>query len=342
MRKPISTSLAAILGSGHFDIATRRPFVHTDGRSYCAHGKKLVPVNNALLQYQEWLDIDRVVIEAAVERLVGVSALISKGLVHNLGSIGLTISQWDRASDLTEATVSMSGVTEGQEGTVDFEEQGVPVPVVHSDWRLNLRRLEASRLTGESLDMTMARMAGRVVAEKSETILFAGASVKSGGNSLYGYTNHPHRNTVDMSKQWTDNTKTAAEILTDVQNMLAAARGDNHFGPFSLYVPGEYEGVLDNDYDTTTATGRTIRQRILQLSGISEIVVADKLSNHNVVLVELTADVVDMAIAQDINTVQWESKGGMEQHFKTFAVWAPRIKSHHDGKSGVVHLYDIP
>ena len=342
MRKPLSTSMAAMLGSGNFDINTRRPFIHSDGRGYFAHNGQLVTVNNALLRYEEWLDIDRVVIEAAVDRLIGFSDLMSRGLVHNLGSIGLTVSQWDRASDITEANVSMSGVTEGQEDTVEFEEEGVPVPVVHKDWRLNLRRLEASRLTGESLDTMMARMSGRIVAEKSEDILFAGASVKASSKNLYGYTNHPSRNPVDMAKQWTANNCTAAEILADVQAMLAAARADNYFGPFTLYIPGEYEGKLDDDYDTTTATGRTIRERILQLSGIKEIKVADRLSNHNVVLVQLTADVVDVAIAQDINTVQWEAKGGMELHFKTFAVWAPRIKSDITGKCGVVHLYEIP
>lgn len=334
--------MKTMLGSGNFHPSHMRPFLNAAGQACVVTNGKIVPVTNALLRYEEWLDLDRTVINAAVDRLVGVSDLISKGLVHNLGSIGLTVSQWDRVSDMDEANISISGITKGAEDTPEFDPQSVAIPIVHKDFRLNLRRLEASRILGESLDVTAGSLAGRLVAEKSEDMLFGGSTVKVGDASIPGYLTHTNRNTVDMSKQWTDATKTGAEILADVQNMLAAARGDNYYGPFTLYIPGEYEGVLDNDYDTTTATGRTIRERLLQLSGIQEIKVVDRLSNHNVILVQLTRDVIDLAKAQDVTTVQWEVEGGMQVRFKTYAVWAPRIKSDFSGKSGIVHMYEIP
>ena len=319
-----------------------RPFLNAAGQACIVANGKIVPVSNALLRYEEWLDLDRTVIQAAVDRLVGVADLIGKGLVHNLGSIGLTVSQWDRVSDMTEANASISGITKGEEDTPEFDPQSVAIPIIHKDFRLNLRRLEASRILGEALDVTAGSLAGRLVAEKSEDMLFSGSTVKVGDTSVSGYTTHTNRNTWDLAKQWTANNITAAEILADVQGMLAAARADNYYGPFTLYIPSEYEGVLDNDYDTTTASGRTIRERLLQLSGLQEIKVADRLANHNLVLVQMTKDVVDLAKAQDVTTVQWEVEGGMQVRFKTYAAWAPRIKSDFSGKSGVVHAYEIP
>lgn len=323
---------------GVLDASARRPFIHSDGKPYIIRNGQLVPVANALLRYQEWLELDRVVIKAAVDRLTGIADLISKGLTHSLGSIGLTVSQWDRVSDMTAANVSMSGTTKGEQDTPDFSPQSVPVPIVHKDFVLNLRRLEASRILGEALDTTAGDLAGRLVAEASEDILFAGSTVKVGDAVLYGYTNHTNRNTVTLTEQWTAVGKTGAEILADVQSMLAAARADNYYGPFTMYIPSEYEGVLDNDFNSATSDTRTVRERLMQLAGISEIKVADRLTNHNVVLVQMTKDVVDLAMAQDVNTLQWEVDGGMQVRFKTMAVWAPRIKSDYSGKSGIVHL----
>jgi uncharacterized linocin/CFP29 family protein len=329
----------AIGPDGRLNLNRLRPFIHQDGNTYIANNGTLVRTNApATLRYDEWKDIDRRVIDVATERLVGIADLISCGLTHNLGSVGLTTSQWDRSSDMTEAQISMSGITTGENDAMVFESQAVPVPIIHKDFELNWRRLEASRRFGTSLDVAQGAIAARVVAEKSEDMLFGGASIQVDGNTIYGYTTHPHRNTVTLSEQWTAVGKTGAEILADVQAMLAAARADNMHGPFTLYVPGEYETRLDDDYNPATSDTRTIRQRIMQLNGIQDIKVADRLTNHNVLLVQLDSNVVDLAIAQDINTVQWDAKGGLQSMFKVMAIWVPRIKSDYDGKSGIVHL----
>lgn len=336
---------AASILSKMLSVNHNRPFLDDQGRTCVINAEgKAQPIANAtaLLRYDEWKDIDRVIIEVAVDRLVGIADLMGKGLIHNLGSIGNVISMWERQSDITGASVSMSGIARGEKDTPEFDTAQVPVPVVFKDFEVNARRLEASRKFGASLDVTMPALAARVVSEKSEDMLFAGNAIQVDGSTIYGYTTHPDRNTVDMTKVWTDATKTGANILADVQGMLAAARADKKFGPFTLYIPGEYEGKLDDDYDPASGDTRTIRQRLLALSGIQDIVVADRLANHNVILVQMTRDVVDLAMAQDITTVQWQVYGGLQEEFKVMAVWAPRVKSDYDGNCGVVHLYEIP
>lgn len=330
-------SAAGVIGA--LNAARMRPFINSDGQSrVIVNGQELRTNAPALLRYDEWKDIDRTVIEAVSDRLVGVADLIAKGLVHPLGSIGMTIALWERSSDMTPAEVSMSGTKEGEADKMAFDTQTVPVPIVHKDWRLNIRHLEASRALGAGLDVSMAAAAGRLVAEKSEDMLFAGAAVQVDGGTVYGYTTHPDRNTVALTLSWTNAGKTGANILTNVQAMLQAARNDGHYGPYTLYIPGEYEGKLDDDFAPGTSDNRTIRQRLLQLSGLQEIKVADRLANDNVVLVQMTREVVDLARAQDVTTVQWENRGGMTQEFKTMAVWVPRLKSRYDGQSGIVHM----
>lgn len=333
--------------SGRLSVNNRRPYFDPrTGESYVVVNSggtvRKVRVNQtALLQHEEWVDIDRAVISAAVQRMVAVADLRSRGLVHNLGSIGLTISLWDAASDMTEADVSMSAVTRGEKDTPAFRPAQVPVPIVHKDFQVELRRLEASRRFGESIDVTAAQISARRVVERTEQILFAGAPVQVDGSPLYGYTTHPDRNILSLAASWSDDSLVSGQdIVADVQAMLQAARDDRHYGPFVLYIPGPYEARLDDDY--RDMDNRTIRQRILALSGIEDIRVADFLADDNIVLVQMTSDVVDLAIAQDITTVQWSTLGGMQEEFKVMAVWAPRIKSDYDGRSGIVHMRPTP
>lgn len=331
-------SAARMFGNGHLSTAALRPYIKGGESCIAVNGKSMSTNAVALLQYDEWKDIDRTVIEVATKRLVGIRDLIAKGLVHRLGSIGQTISLWERSSDMTAAQISMSGLNRSERDTQSFDTATVPVPVIHKDFDLNLRRLEASRIFGEGLDTTQSAVAGRVVAEASESMLFSGSAIQVDGGVIYGYLNHPDRNTVAITLSWTNAGKTGANILTNVQAMLAAARADFYFGPYTLYIPGAYEGKLDDDFNPGTSDTRTIRQRIMALEGIAEIVVADQMPADNVVLVQLERDVVDMAIAQDITTVQWDTQGGMQQNFKVMAIWVPRVKSTLDGQSGVVHM----
>lgn len=329
--------------TGRLNINAMRPFWH--------EGQSLVTINEdgdtvkangpASLQYEEWLDIDRTVIEIATQRLVGIKALISAGLTHSMGSIGQVISLWDRQSDMTGADVSMDGVAAGEEDAAAYLTQQVPVPIIHKDFRINARKLAASRIQGESLDTTQASISARKVAEKSEDMLFAGSTVKVEGNSIYGYMTFPDRNQYDLNVSWTAPSKTGPQILLDVQGMIAQLRGDSFYGPYSLYVPGTYEGTLDNDYAPGTSDARTIRDRIMQLSGMASIAVVDRLTDANIILVQLTRETVDLAIAQDISTVQWEELGGLRSHFKVMAIWVPRIKSDFDGKCGISHGVNI-
>jgi len=335
------TQSGMLSSNGRLDINAYRPYRDETGQSYLINSKTGKPVrtnDGALLRYDEWKDIDTTAVKAAVNRLVGIADLIGKGLVHNLGSIGITISQWEEESDMDAANMSMSGITEGSEDTPAYNLRSVPVPIIHKDFRINIRRLEASRMVGESIDVTAAAIAGRKVAEMSEDMLFAEQGLTVGAATIYGYTNFPERNEVEMTTSWPDVTlANHYTILDEVRECLQAARNAHYYGPYTLYVPGTYETKLDDDY-SSQYPGITIRQRILQLSGITDVKVVDRLTGDNVILVQMTRDVVDLAMANDVSTIQWPSHGGWQEHFKTFACWVPRLKHDYDDNCGIVHL----
>lgn len=331
--------------TGQIEVNSMRPFFGEDNAPLIVVNAAgdTSPVTNALLRYQEWLDIDREVIQSVTSRLVGIEDLRSRSLVHNLGSIGQTISMWQSVSEMTEANVSMDGVTAGEEDTIQFGTQQVPVPIIHKDWRLNMRRLQASRMFGESLDTTAAAVAGVMVAEASERMLFSGAPIRVDGSTIYGYRNFPSRGTVDLAESWL--TASPAAIKADVQAMIAQMRARKYFGGFVLYIPAAWEGVLDEFFvlgDDTAGLaipGKTIRETLLALSGLEDIKVADLLGDdEEAVLVSMDKRTVDIAIAQEPTTISWQALGGMQERFKTFAAWVPRLKVDFAGNTGVVHL----
>ncbi len=238
---------------------------------------------------------------------------------------------------MTPAEIDMSGLTGSEEDTPNYLTASVPVPVIHKDFRVNMRRLEASRRFGEGIEVTASQIAGRVVAEASEGMLFSGEAITVDGATIYGYTNHPDRNTVDLTTAWTSiATANNYLIIADVIAMQNASRSDRHYGPWILYIPTAYESKMDEDYRAND--NRTVRDRIKALAGIQDVKVADFLPANNVVLVQLSRETVDLATAQDISTVNWSENGGMSNKFKVMAVWVPRLKSDFDGRMGLVHL----
>lgn len=295
---------------------------------------------NDLLQKDEWIKFDEEVTQVAREKLVAIADLYERGLTFELtNALGITKVEWQNVSDFGPASVSMGATHQTENTKVTYELLSIPVPIVHKDFFIDIRTLEGSRNRGESLDVTQASLAAKVVAETIEGILFAGSTVNGTSNQIYGYTNHPDRNTGSVTTaSWLTqaaSTTTAGTIITDVLAMIGKAVGDNMTGPYMLYVPTATYVALGNDYK---ANGdRTILQRIKDIPGIIDVKPTNKLATSNVVLVQMTRDVVDVIDGIQPTTVMWDTNGGMTVNFKVMAIIVPRIKSDKADQSGIVH-----
>jgi uncharacterized linocin/CFP29 family protein len=290
------------------------------------------------LRKDDWIFLDQELVKEAVIRLVGVADLKAAGLTQPVAnSLGTTIFQYEKITDMEAATVSLDGITRTASDRQEFLLSGIPLPIVHKDFFLNLRTLNASRRRGEGLDATQVRTAGRLVAEQEEKMLFQGGKT-FGGLTIYGYTTHPDRNTASFGTNgnWVQAAKTGENMLADVQTLIAAAEADRMNGPYWVYLPRNYSTVVGNDFKANS--DKTIRQRLEELDGILAIRVADQLPSNNIVLVQATADVVKWIQGETLQTVQWDVDGGFQVNFKAWEIAVPLVRSDAQGRSGVVHM----
>lgn len=294
---------------------------------------------NAVLRKEEWIQFDTVVVEVARSRLVGVADLVNAGLTFNLSNgMGTTVVQWEQSSDMDPAIRSMDGITRDRDDRVEFTLNNLPIYITHKDFSLNLRHLEASRRLGEPLDTFQSSVCARRVSDSLEDALFNGVGGYTvAGDTAHGYTTHPNRNTFEFEGNlaWDDASKTGENIVLDVIGMIELAHLDNMFGPYIMYVPTTYWTSLQKDFKANS--DRTQLERIRAIAGITEIRVADTLAANNVVLVQMTSDVVDEVIGMQPTVVQWDEEGGFKINFKVLAIMVPRIKADFDGRSGLVH-----
>lgn len=282
-----------------------------------------------------WTHFDNTVLDIARATLVGVGDLISRGLVYNLpGAMGVTRLEWERTGDMGPAELNMAGVTEGRNDTTEGDLVSMPIPIVHKDFWINIRKLSASRNHGTPLDTTQVAICTRKVSERIESMLFLGDTSLGANNAILGYATAPNRVTGSTTASWA--TATGAQILADVIAMIAAANAKEMWGPFVFYVNYASMSNLGNDFKAES--DKTILQRIKEVPGVADIKQSSYVPNGDTVFaVQMTSDVVDIVDGIQPTVVQWPSLGGMRQNFKVLAIMVPRVKSTYIQQSGIIH-----
>ena len=341
----------------NLQLGAMKPFMHTNGKSYVSifnggdpKKKESYSIQqvqtNATLRRDEWKQLDEAIMEISRQRLGGIEDLIEKGLTYNLGNaMGTTMLEWHDISDFGEADMSMDGISRGRNDRPEFQHNYLPIPIIHMDYEINARALSTSRNMGNPLDTLGAERAARRVKEKVESLLFSnvtysfGAKDERNRNTIYSYLNHPDRNLLALGTAWPviALADRGATIVAKVSAAKAASIAALHYGPWMLYIPSSYETVMDEDYSTAKGSN-TIRERIMQIGGIQGIKVIDTLPANNVVLVQMTSDVVRLVRGFPLQTVQWGSEGNLVTNYKVMTIQVPQIRSDQNGKSGIVHI----
>ena len=346
-----------LMSNGKLDVGFMRPWIsERDGKAYAtvyAGGdpnspksyKKIPLQTNATLRRDEWKQLDDAILKISESRLGGVDDLISRGLTYQLGNpMGTTVLEYETLGDTQGAELTMDAVSRSKGDTLNYETAYLPIPIIHFDYEINLRKLEASRKLGNPISVDMAERAARKIMLYREQMLFTSTSYAFGGGTIYSYLNHPNRNQVTMSTycggKWDESGTTPRQILESVLAMKQAAIDDFHFGPYMLYIPTNYETVMDDDFEDTgnTARGITIRERLKKIGNILDIKVIDTLTADNVVLVQMTSDVVRLVNGMGLTNVQWSTEGGYVNKYKVLAIQVPQIRSDQNGRSGVIHM----
>jgi uncharacterized linocin/CFP29 family protein len=337
-------SVAAALMAHNFDPSALRPWIGTDGRHYLTanQGGKPVavpaPVANATLRKDEWQLLDTAVVTAAKERLRVVADLRSAGLEFNIpNGLGKTVLQTETVGDITGARISMDPAVLGEADRPKYDIVNLPLPVIHKDFYFSARQIATSRNLGASLDTTMAELAARRVAEEAEKLVLGTANTFTyGGGTIYGFKNFPNRITQTLTNPTSSNW-TPATLVREVLAMRQKSINRFHYGPWVLYNSPKWDQYLDDDYSPNKGDN-TLRQRLQAINGIQDVRTADFLGDTwDLFLVQMTSDVVRMVVGMDITTVQWETMGGMQVHFKVMAILVPQLRADANGNTGIVH-----
>lgn len=340
------TSVGQMLMATGFNTNVCRPY-NIDGRgtyiTVTENGKqvpKLISNAPAVLRKDEWIQLDKVVVAAALPRLRAVAEIRRRGLTYSIpNGMGKTVLQSQTMSDITDAEVSMNGVKESNRDRPVFDIGNLPLPIIHKDFSFYLREIETSRNGGSPIDTTMAEGASRKVAEYAEKLLIGSAGTyKYGGGFIYGLTNYPSR----ITKVITAPTATGWTPVTLVNEILAMKQlsmDKFHFGPWLLFVGQSWDQYLDRDYVASGGNNpnQTLRERVGKIKDIADVITLDYLSGYQLVLVQLTSDVIREVIGMDVTTLQWELHGGLELRFKVMAIMVPQLRADYNGNTGIVH-----
>lgn len=337
-----SGNVAGVLMQHNFDPAALRPWIGADGRTYIAttnaQGQLVAtPVQNATatLRLDEWKALDRAIIKVAKPRLRVFGDLRSRGLVYSVpNAMGKTVLESERMTDISAATVSMDGMRRSETDRPEFDLVGLPLPIIHKDFQYSLRQISASRNGGSPLDTTTAEMAARKVVEEVEALTLGTASTYAyGGYTIYGYRNFPQRLTKSLTTPDGTNQATTVREVLDMRSLSQAA---HYYGPWVLYTSPNWDKWLDEDYSASKGDN-TLRERLAKIAGIEDIRTADNLPAYDMVLVQQSSDVVRAVVGMDVTTVQWETQGGMLQHFKVMCILVPQLRCDANDQTGIVH-----
>lgn len=305
--------------------------------------KKKIIANNTTLQRDEWETIKDEMVATYRREAYGVPHLRNAGLTRNI-SLATKVDIWQKRSSLTDPEVSMDAENRSDEDRLVYDYDGVPVPIVHKDFRIGDRDLQTSRNLGNDLQTDTVSEATEVVTRGLDDLLFNGweAQVSDARNQtfdLYGYTTHPDRVQYSGS-DW----GTVDNIRDDIVGILDELdQNDRDAGGFWLYLAPAQWRQLRSAIDVDGDGNNSLRQRIMNEfdQEIDQIFRAHHLEDGQAVMVDPKPDVVELAIAEDVQTIEWQSGSGMTHNFKVMSAMVPEIKSDWEGKSGIVHATSL-
>ncbi|MDX1540530.1 MAG: major capsid protein [Geminicoccaceae bacterium] len=321
----------------------------------------LRPLASPLFTDREWEFMDQRIINAGRTPLRLVRALFEAGLTLPVAeALGVTAVPYRVAADFDqEASVNMLATTQPLRDRMGVDLRSVPLPITSHGFEFDLRELRMAARAGMPLDLSHGEQAARKVAEKLEDMTINGApAITVGGATVYGLLTHPNRNTGSFGTNgnWVQAAKTYDDVQGDIETAITALEADNFYGPYWLILPTAYETRL-NARRIDTGTADTWMDGLRRNTRISRIITVYGMPANNIVLMQATADVMDLIDGRldgqgledsrqvttenqggQILMVPWPEQGGLGWHFRVLSVMVPRPKATATGKSGIFHM----
>jgi hypothetical protein len=321
-------------------------------RSLEQSGELSIPGLRALspLSDKAQVMVDKAVVEVGLERLQFAADIMAAGLSYSLPDpLSVTQLEWEEINKVGTAQRTMSPSARGENQLPDRKIHRLPIYLTTDDFSIGIRTLKMSQRVGTPLDTSLIKQATRRVNESIEDACINGATTLDGqalvvgGYDAPGLLNAPNANTGSLTVDWTAANvvgTTGPAMVTDVLAGITALQADNKYGPYNLYLSTEAGNVIEGDFKVNTSD--TIRQRLerIQAGGRPlKVQVVDRMphaaTGTQMVIVQMTSDVVEIVNGQPPTVIPWTSLDGFTLYWLVMAIMVPRFRSDYDGKSGV-------
>lgn len=331
-----------LTGNTYITVQNRRPdgSAVLNDKGHPTYRNELVRNSPAYLRREDWLRIDERVNFAAKQRLRFWGDIYGTNPYNIPNGMGTIAVQHAVAVGDASATISMDPIRQGERSRPTLDIAQLPLPVTHSDGSFTMREIAVSRNSGMPLDTTNIELAARKVGEETEKMsLGLSASYTYAGGTIYGATNFPQRYTKVMTLP-TAGGWTGATLVAEILDMMQTLRLGFYFGPYVAYYSNAWEPYFGADYGVYYA--KALRSRLGELSpgdgsGISAWRNLDYLTGFQILLVQMTPDVIQGMSGMNVTTVQWEEEGGFEWRYKVLCIHVPRIRADGNGHTGIIH-----
>ena len=345
-------------GIGSRDPGLDRPWLDpVSGSTYVtvnaigdSEGENILVTNESLYLREVWIAMDNAVNKAARKPL-SAWADLRAAATYSIDGFSHYTLDYEYVTDFGEANVSMDLRNENNNTDAPvFKVVSLPLHITSSSFEYSAREGAVQENSGLSIQTNRAEMAGQRVGEKIEdTLLFglpelgfrsSNSTVYDHTQDVYGYTNHPLRMTkTDLTAAGTTPAH-AAVAIAEILAMVESMRTNGFYGEFVLYHSPNWTPFLDTDYSVDS--GITLRERLLKISGLSEIKRVERLSTDDtLILVSMDSTNVQAVDGMPIQTVMWNGPSGDSTNLRVQGIqvpkFNPRVSLDGTAKVGVLH-----
>lgn len=309
-----------------FDIGRLRPWLGNDGNSYITLiGKdglleKAASPAPAVLTKSRWIELDTIAHREFRNAapvtcfLLDYEADKGRPLVLEPGEgLAATLLDLDAGSDRTAAYTE-------ERGWPVHSDKTMPLPTTHCDFFFSARQLEEYRDGGTLLDPTMPAMAARRVGELVEDTLLGTHKVEG----VWGLCNHPGV----LRCRWMGGLEAVIRDMLDRLNIA------DYYGPYALLYGPAHKHLM--------VPGGLLGIKV----ELEATLLANRLGPHDLVLFQLTPDVVRLVVGLGVTVVQWDGgvfsqspvadvKPGSGREYKVMTVTVPQVRADQYGRAGV-------
>lgn len=298
------------------------------------HGNNLLMGNSLPVPRDVWGMWDREAVQIQRD-VLSVYNDLSSSLSMNM-PLGKLVHHFQTVSDSGQVNVSLDGRGKGKTDQPVIDYHGTPLPIIDSPFSFGWRQVLAAQTEGYQLDSAASANAQRKVAEKLEDIvLYGDAGISVGGDTLYGLTNHPERNTRTTGTAL--NGATGKEWEDEFRATLKVLHGDNFRTDVTFYLNwDDYFYATSTEYSTAYAGGKII-DKIMSMAGVGSIVPASKVTAGTIIGVVKRREVVQVLNGMPMTTRALTRLNPEDDYnFLVMAASALEIKFDAEGQCGVV------